>query len=156
MFLFYIIEFTPGILTFYGAKPMLVLPACILIAVYEGEYTGGIFGFAAGLFCDSCGTGVFGFSALTFMALSVAAGLLTRGFLRRSYINISVLCEFGVFLHALVRFYFRYSLYGFEGLNKFFYVDIMPGVVYSGIFILLFCLAADKIHYYFEPLEIRE
>ena len=49
----YIIQTTPGLFDFYGIKPILVLPACICIAVFEGEFAGGLFGFFFGLFCDS-------------------------------------------------------------------------------------------------------
>ena len=53
VFASYIIQTTPGLFEFFGIKPILVLPACICIAVFEGEFAGGLFGFFAGLLCDS-------------------------------------------------------------------------------------------------------
>ena len=50
VFASYVIQSTPGLFEFQGVSPMLVLPACICLAVYEGEFAGGLFGFFAGLF----------------------------------------------------------------------------------------------------------
>ena len=63
----YIIQTTPGLFDFYGIKPILVLPACICIAVFEGEFAGGLFGFFAGLLC---GASAFGTSNLLSTVIS--------------------------------------------------------------------------------------
>ena len=47
VFMAYIIQTTPGLFDFYGIKPILVLPACICIAVYEGEFAGGLLAFSS-------------------------------------------------------------------------------------------------------------
>ena len=78
VFFAYIIQTTPGLFDFFGINPILVLPACICIAVYEGEFAGGLFGFFFGLFCDSTSETVFGFNALLLQADSLPeAQLLT-------------------------------------------------------------------------------
>ena len=70
VFAAYILQTTPGIFDFYGIKPILVLPACICIAVYEGEFAGGLFGFFFGIFCDSASETILGFNALLFLGMN--------------------------------------------------------------------------------------
>ena len=90
VFAAYIIQTTPGLFEFCGIKPILVLPACICIAVFEGEFSGGLFGFVFGLFCDSASETVFGFNALLFLVFCVFAGLATIYiFMTLFYIGIS-------------------------------------------------------------------
>lgn len=156
VFSLFILQTIPGFLEFYGIRPLLLLPACICIAIYEGAYLGGLFGFIGGILCDSVSENVFGFNAALYLVICVAAGLVMENLFRRSYINNSVISLVGVFLRCLVEYYFDYRLYSYEGLSKFFYVDMMPQVVYSGIVILVFCAFAGRIHGFIDPGSVRE
>ena len=60
----YVLQTTPGLFVVYGAKPMLVVPAAIAIAMHEGELVGGLFGALAGLLCDMGSSMLFGFNGL--------------------------------------------------------------------------------------------
>ena len=64
LLLLYILQTTPGFLTFWGIKPLLVLPLAVSIAMMEGELVGGLFGLAAGILCDTSGITIFGINSL--------------------------------------------------------------------------------------------
>ena len=147
----YIIQTTPGLLEFCGVKPILVLPACICIAVFEGEFAGGLFGFFAGLFCDSASETVFGFNALVFLVFCAAIGLSTIYIFRRSTMNIMLLCLAAVFLRSSLEYFFNFILYGYENLEPFFYLNIAPQIVLSSLFSLPFCVLFRWLHKKFEP-----
>ena len=152
----YIIQTTPGLFDFYGIKPILVLPACICIAVYEGEFAGGLFGFFFGIFCDSGSETVFGFNALLFLLFCVAAGLATIYIFRRSTMNIMLLCLAAVFLRSALEYFFGFILYGYEELSPFFYTEIAPQIVFTSIFAFPFCLLFRWLHKKFEPETTKE
>ena len=152
----YIIQTTPGLFDFYGIKPLLVLPACICIAVFEGEFAGGLFGFIFGLFCDSCSETVFGFNALIFLVLCAVAGLLTIYAFRRSTLNIMLLCLGAVFFRSSLEYFFNFILYGYENIEPFFYTEIAPQIVFTSLFSLPFCVLFRFLHRKFEPEMTKE
>lgn len=152
----YIIQTTPGLFDFFGIAPFIVLPACICIAVFEGEFAGGLFGFFFGLFCDSTSETVFGFNALVFLVFCVMAGLATIYLFRRSTMNIMLLCLGAVFFRSALEYFFGFILYGYENLAPFFYTEIAPQIVLTSIFSLPFCLLFRWLHKKFEPEETKE
>ena len=156
VFAAYIIQTIPGFMSFFGVAPILVLPACICIAVFEGEFAGGLFGFFAGLLCDSSSETVFGFNACVFLVFCVLAGLSTIYIFRRNTMNIMLLCLTAIFLRSFLEFFFGFILYGYENLEPFFYTVIAPQIVYTSVFSFPFCLLFKKLHKRFEPDETRE
>ena len=151
VFAAYILQTTPGFLDFYGIKPILVLPACICIAVYEGEFAGGLFGFFFGIFCDSASETILGFNALLFLLFCVTTGLVTIYFFRRSTLNILLICLGTVFLRSALEYFFGFILYGYENLTSFFYTEIATQVVFSSVFFLPIALLFKWLHKKFEP-----
>ena len=156
VFLAYIIQTTPGLFDFFGIEPLLVLPACLCIAVFDGEFAGGLFGFFFGLFCDSTSETVFGFNALVFLVFCVAAGLATIYIFRRSTMNIMLLCLTAIFLRSALEYFFSFILYGYENLVPFFYTEIGPEIVLTSIFSLPFCILFRWLHKKFEPEATKE
>ena len=136
--------------------PLLVLPACICIAVFEGEFAGGLFGFFMGIFCDSGSETVFGFNALIFLLLCVSAGLLTIYVFRRSTMNVMLLCLGAIFLRSSLEFFFSFILYGYENLDFYFYTQIAPQIVFSALFSLPFCMLFRWLNKKFEPEDTKE
>ena len=156
VFAAYIIQTTPGLFEFFGISPFLVLPACICIAVFEGEFAGGLFGFFAGLFCDSASETVFGFNALIFLVFCAAAGLATIYIFRRSTMNIMLLCLVAIFLRFVLEYFFMFVLFGYEDLPAFFYTRIAPQIALTSIFSFPLCVLFRKLHAKFEPGETKE
>lgn len=156
VFASYIIQTTPGLFEFFGVVPILVLPACICIAVFEGEFAGGLFGFFAGLLCDSTSETVFGFNAFIFLSFCVLAGLSTIYIFRRSTMNIMLLCLGAIFLRSVLEFFFAYVLYQYQDLEIFFYTILAPQIVFTSIFSLPYCIIFRRLHKKFEPEETRE
>lgn len=156
VFAAYIIQTTPGLIEFCGIRPILVLPACLCIAVFEGEFAGGLFGFCFGLFCDSSSETIFGFNALVFLVLCTLAGLATIYVFRRSTMNVMLLCLGGLFIRSALEFFFKFILYGYENLDAYFYTQIAPQIVFSAIFSFPFCLLFRWLNRKFEPEDTKE
>lgn len=152
----YILQSTPGFFEICGVAPILVLPACICLSVYEGELAAGIFGFFAGLLCDCAAETVFGFNALFCMLLCVGTGLIFIYVLRRSVLNVMLISLLAIFLRSVCEFFFTFVLYDYDGLAQFFYTVIAPQAVWTAVFSLPFCLLFRGLHARFEPEEARE
>ena len=76
-FLFYVLQNTPSLFSVRGIKPILLIPAAVVFAMYEGEFIGGIFGALAGMLCDMGGFFLFGFDAILTLVFSAVSGLFT-------------------------------------------------------------------------------
>lgn len=156
VFAAYIFQTTPGLFEFFGVRPFLVLPACICLAVFEGEFAGGLFGFFAGLFVDSGSETVFGFNALVFLLLCVVSGLATIYVFRRSTMNVMLLCLGAIFIRFGLEFFFNLVLFDYENIIPYFYTQIGPQIVLTSLFSLPFCVIFRWLHKKFEPEETKE
>lgn len=88
----YVISGTPGFMPeIMGAKPLLLLPVAITIAVFESEITAMIFGLICGALCDvGFGTDI-GFYTITLTLLCFAFGYCARNFFVTNFVNAMVI-----------------------------------------------------------------
>ena len=136
----FMLQETPGLLPHvYGVRPVLVLPAAAVIAMFEEETRAMAFGVAAGLFCDFGYSGVLGFHALVMGVLCFFVSLLVKAFLQVNpvtavLVGIAVLgIAFGA--QWLFFYYFHYSFPGYA-----LRVHYLPKYLYSLIFVPLLYL----------------
>lgn len=156
IFLSFLIQCTPGALTFCGVKPLLVFPLCIAIAFFEGEYTSAILAVVGGLLCDFTADTLFGFNSLVMLILTCAAGLMVIYLIRPTIVNVLLVGFGALFIREIVDFIFSYLVWGYEGLPVLFYTRLMPGAIYSAIFTPLFFLLVKWVHHFFEEQSMRE
>lgn len=153
VFLSYVLQNTPGVLSYCGISPILVLPACLCIAAHEGPFAGGLFGFIFGFFCDTGTEIVFGFNAFFYLIFCTAAGFLAVYVLRRSVLNVMLISLSFVFLLFATEFFFVYLIFEYENLSPFFYWNIAPQIVFSALFSIPYCLLFGRLHDLFEKRE---
>ena len=151
IFLLFVLQSVPGLLDFCSVRPVLVLPACICIAIYEGELPGGILGFFAGILCDCASETIFGFNAFFYLVLCVTASLVMIYLLRRSTLNIMLISLAAVLFRSFMEYFFKFQIYGYENSAVVFFQSIGPQIAYSAIFALPFCLIVRYAHEKFEP-----
>ena len=74
----FMLQETPGLLpSIFGARPVLLFPAVVAIAMLEPEVPALLFGVVGGLFCDFGLSGMLGFHALVLGVLGLPGlGLL--------------------------------------------------------------------------------
>ena len=66
------LQTTPGLLQLGQAKPLFILPLCLAVAVYEGEFAGALFGAVSGLLWDYTAGRTMGMLALELLLLCFA------------------------------------------------------------------------------------
>ena len=64
------------------AKPLLVLPLCLAVSVFEGEFAGALFGMVCGLLWDYTAGRTVGMLALELMLLCFGVGVLVQLYLQ--------------------------------------------------------------------------
>lgn len=129
--LLYILQSTPHLLEIGGIKPMLLIPAAVALSMYEGEFTGGLFGVLAGMFCDLGAFSFYGLYSVLLLACCVCSGLLVIYLMRRTHFVALMLSSASVLLCMLLRFYFDYGIWGYEGLRRLFLIQTVPSIVYT-------------------------
>ena len=84
----YMVQETPGLLPeIGGARPVLLIPAAISIAMFESELAGIAFGLLCGLFLDIGMGGVLGFHGLLLAAACYGVGLLTADLIQTNFLT---------------------------------------------------------------------
>lgn len=136
----FMLQETPGLLPpVYGARPVLVLPAAVVIAMMEDETRAMAFGAAAGLFCDFGYSGVLGFHALVMAVFCFGVSLMVKAFLQVNPVTAVLVgaAVLGAVFGAqwLFFYYFRYSAPGYA-----LRVHYLPKYLYTLIFVPLMYL----------------
>lgn len=132
VFLFlYTLQTIPGFFEIKSVKPIWVIPAAIALAMFEGEFRGGIYGAAAGLLCDMGSFLIFGFNGLITCLFCIAAGLLVIYLMRCN----AATCLLFVFVFMLARgsleFLFAYGMWGYSDVWRIYLYQTLPVAVFS-------------------------
>ena len=133
------VQETPGLTpSVFGARPVLLIPAVLTIAMFEKEVTAMVFGVVGGLFCDFGLSGVLGFHGLILGVLCFAVSLMVQIYLQINLVTallttlwtvgLTVLLQW-VFLHYLVYSEAQYALTHFY-LPKYFYTMLFVPLLY--------------------------
>ena len=135
----FMLQETPGLLpSIFGARPVLLFPAVVAIAMLEPEVPALLFGVVGGLFCDFGLSGMLGFHALVLGVLCFFISLLVRVYFQ---VNIATAILTGVWsigltvcLQWLFLYFFQYSYPAYalthHYLPKYFYTLLFLPLLY--------------------------
>ena len=129
LLLLYVLQTTPGFLTFWNVKPLLVLPLVVSIAMMEGELVGGLFGLAAGILCDTSGITLFGINSLLYMMACVAIGLMVIYYMQPSRLNSLIFTGAVLVLRQLFEYFFYYVMWGYEDISLILLRHMIPNII---------------------------
>lgn len=128
----FMVQETPGLIPeLFGARPVLLIPVALSIALFEGERPSMMFGLFSGLLIDFGIGGALGFHALLLAAtcffLSVlATDLIHTNFLTAMLITIVVSCAV-----LLLQWLFYFVFAGYEGAFYALTAHFIPRFVYT-------------------------
>ncbi len=149
LLLLYVLQTTPGFLTFWGVKPLLVLPLVVAIAMMEGELVGGLFGLAAGILCDTSAITIFGINSLIYMSACVMIGLLVIYYMQPSRTNCLIFTGAVLLFRQLFEFFFYYVMWDYEDISVIFLKHMLPVVALTLFFVLPLYEFVRIVHGYF-------
>ena len=151
----YVLQGTPMLFSIAGVKPNLIVPAAVCIAMFEGEFTGGIMGAIAGLLCDLGSFTIFGFNGILILVGCVAVGLLTAYLTQLRLSNALMLGAALLFLRGMLEYFFYFQMWGFENCSRVLLFSILPSIAYSVIVIIpLYFVVRGMTSYFNSRLRV--
>ena len=129
MLLFYVGQTVPGLFIFSRIKPLLVIPAAIAVAMFEGEFVGGLYGAFAGLLCDATGGTLFGLSGFVIAVCCIFAGMLVIYLVRCNLFSCMLFVAVALLLRGGIVWVFSWGIWGYENGWKLFALYTFPAAM---------------------------
>ena len=135
----FMLQETPGLLpSIFGARPVLLFPAVVAIAMLEPEVPALLFGVVGGLFCDFGLSGMLGFHALVLGVLCFFISLVIRTYLQNNMATAILTGVWSLGLVVLAQWFFLYFFqYSYPAyalthhyLPKYFYTLLFLPLLY--------------------------
>ena len=145
----YVVSSSPGL----SFKPILVLPMVVCIAIYEGEFVGGLYGALAGVLLDYGAMTLFGINAMLLLVLGCAAGLISLYLLRSSVLSSLILTGAVALIQGLVSFFLLYGIWRLSGASMLLWRRFLPTALLTVITAPLYHYGVGRIHRHFEALQ---
>lgn len=133
MLTLYVLQTVPGLFEIYGVKPILAISAAVSISMFEGEFTGGIYGVLAGLLCDMGGFSLFGFNGFFVGICCIASGLLVVHLMRCNLLSCLLFVLITVFIRGSIEYFFAYGMWRYPNAVMIYWNDTLPTVAYSTV-----------------------
>lgn len=127
-----VLQTCPGLFQLGQAKPLYLLPLCLAVASFEGEFAGALFGAVCGLMWDWTAGRTVGLLALALMLLAFGMSVAVQLFLKCSTPNFVLVSMGGALLLLLCDFMFFYVMPGYTGAAQRVLEFVLPCTVLTG------------------------
>ena len=127
----YILQSVPHLFEISGVTPYLTVSAAVAVAMFEGEFAGGIYGAVAGLLCDINGIMPFGFNGFIISVCCVSSGLLIIYLMRCNIFTFVLFEVFALMLRGCVEYFFAFGMWDYPDAPLVFFSRTLPVVIYS-------------------------
>ncbi len=154
----YVLQTTPGLLSIFGIRPVLIIPFVICIAMLESELVGAIFGCMAGLIWDASLGQLFGFNGLLVLVICFLIKILTTYIVRIRKISVLIIGFLSMLLILSLDFVVYYGMWGqrFAGSSSIYINLFLPTIVYSALLTPLIFIIVDRIYSEYEKLREQQ
>lgn len=139
---FFMVQETPGLIPWlFGARPVLLIPVALSIALFESEKAAMGFGLFCGLLIDLGMGGVLGFHSLLLTVICYTLGVLAANLIRTNFLTAMIVAISVCALVLILQWVFFYVLFGYEDPVYTLTAHYMPRFFYT--------VACMPIGYYF-------
>ena len=121
------LQTTPGLFQLGEAKPLLVLPLCLAVAVFEGEFAGALLGTVGGLLWDCTAGRTVGMLALELLLLCFAVSVLVQLYLQVNPGNFAAVSTATALVVLSLDWLFFYYMPGYTGAALRYVTFVLPG-----------------------------
>lgn len=125
------LQTTPGLFQLGQAKPLLVLPLCLAVAVFEGEFAGALLGTVGGLLWDYAAGRTVGMLALELLLLCFGVSVLVQLYLQVNFGNFAAVNTMTALLVLSLDWLFFYEMPGYSGTLRRYLWVVLPSAAMS-------------------------
>ena len=136
---------TQGWLAIGAVRPILMIPVCLAVTLYEGEFSGALFGAAGGLLWEALAGRVAGILAVQLLILCFFLSLLCRLYLRNTVFNFIWLTGVSCLLILSIDFLIYYYLGGYYQPFTYYATILLPTCIYTAVLAFPFRFIVQKI-----------
>ena len=140
------LQTTPGLFQLGQAKPLFILPLCLAVAVYEGEFAGALFGAVCGLLWDYTAGRTVGMLALELLLMCFALSVLVQLYLQGSTWNFALISMVTAALVLSLDWLFFYYMPGYSGAVERYLWFVLPTAALTIPVCLVLFGAVRRIH----------
>ena len=123
------LQTTPGLFQLGQAKPLLVLPLCLAVAVFEGEFAGALFGTVGGLLWDYAAGRTVGMLALELLLLCFGVSVLVQLYLQVNPGNFAAVSTATALVVLSLDWLFFYYMPGYSWALSRWLTFVLPSAV---------------------------
>ena len=123
------ITYVAGLLQLGQAKPLFILPLCLAVAVYEGEFAGALFGAVSGLLWDYTAGRTVGMLALELLLLCFALSVLVQVYLQGSTWNFALISTGTALVVLSLDWLFFYYMPGYSWALSRWLTFVLPSAM---------------------------
>jgi len=123
------LQTTSAGLSFFGIKPIYLIPVAIAVALCENEIGSAVFGLCTGFLWDIASDKLFGFFAIAILLCCVCVTLLSMYVLRVNITNAVFFCGGVCLLCQLWDFFFYYLIWSYDHLWLILREQILSAIV---------------------------
>ncbi len=145
MIVFYAVQTTAGAFSFFGVRPLWVIPLAVAVAMCENILPAALFGALSGLLCDLGSQALFGFNGLLMLCGCTAIALLSLFLVKVNWKSALLLGGGLAAIRALLEFFFFYFIWGYAEIQLVFIHSVLPSFIYTVILTPFFLLLIRKI-----------
>ena len=120
------LQTTPGLFRLGQAKPLYLLPLCLAVAVYEGEFAGALFGAVCGLLWDYTAGRTVGMLGLELLLMCFALSVLVQLYLQGSTWNFALISMVTAALVLSLDWLFFYYMPGYSWAGSRWLTFVLP------------------------------
>lgn len=134
----FVLQETPGLIpAVFGSRPVLVLPAALSIAMFEGQTASMAFGIAGGVLIDFGLSSMLGFHALLLAAGCYLISLVAANLFQTNFLTAMLLAALAAAAVFLLQWVFFFVLSGYAHAGYALWAHYLPMFCYTAAFVPL-------------------
>jgi len=130
--LLFIVQSTPGFFpTVGGVRPILLVPAALSVALFEGDMGGMVAGMVCGLMVDFGYGDTLGFHAILLAVMGYVLGSMTMELFRTNLLVLMIYGLLAIPTLVLAEWVFQYVLMGYDHVGYVLWTHYVPILFYT-------------------------